>query len=237
MSGLLQDAIIGGQIARKGSAAAYSTVRIHTGASRCTGSIIADDMVITAAHCLVHKPDPGKLRVGFGVRPGSGGSVGVLDYRLQPNHRIRKGGYTGSAFDLAVIRIRGKIPKGFGPAIILKDSAGLEENDVVVTAGYGRTIANDPESGGILRVTKLLVKRHQNAHEIVLDSANGTATCTGDSGGPTFIEYSDTLFLFGVVSRGDEDCSFEEVHSRIDASRKWIEKTIKILREIPLEAL
>jgi secreted trypsin-like serine protease len=47
--------------------------------------------------------------------------------------------------------------------------------------------------------------------------------CSGDSGGPAFVDRSGTIYVGGITSFGDAACRTYGVSTRVDAYESWLE--------------
>ncbi len=200
------------------------TVHLGTPHGSCTAAIIERDILITAAHCVMNKPDPSRLEVGFGIE---GDSVGrsVSAYIIHPGFRG-----PGEKDDIALLLLRNPVPSGYSPVPV--HMKRLPRGAKVVAAGYGRNKA-DKASEPLLRRTTLTIVGFEG-REAVLEGPGGWGTCLGDSGGPSYVWKNGKLELFGVISRGESaSCKGIEVHGIVAAHRHWIAEAIRDLRDVP----
>ncbi len=172
--------IVGGRRVADSRDAVYrSTIAIiSNGRIICSGTLIGQNQVITAAHCL------GSItHVGHGFYGGRN-MRRVISSTRYPNSRV----------DLAVIRFSGSMGREVSPVPL----APVPRYGRVMIAGYGTTRerAND---GGYLRKTTSSVAQVYG-HEFTL-RRDGRGACYGDSGGPVFIGSRGRLSLVGVTSR------------------------------------
>jgi len=215
-------AIVNGRVAPNGSLINKATVMVRTGVGLCSGTLLANDIVITAAHCL--KGIGGGITVHFGVQ-GERGERPVTRFRSNP-------GYRGDwANDMAILRFAGGAPRGSSPVAALDESPGnIPAGRTIIAAGYGDTQANVGETD-TLRYAPLEIIGTRG--DQVLLRGRGTSTCFGDSGGPAFLEHEGEMILFGVVSGSlttSQSCGGTLVFNRLDAHGDWIANTIKDLR-------
>lgn len=195
-------------------------VRVVGPSMTCTGTVIDDDLILTAHHCLVERGahgefskqlvDPGTLRVELGGDYFAWGEVGVRHIVAPPC------GESGGAGDVAILVLKRKLiglttmpPRLEGPPKVGEDAYPV---------GFGRCalssdgIKRKDRDGGIIRGL--------SGETIHMDAA----ICPGDSGGPVFAKGPDgTREIIGVVSLSamdhDEATRGASVMARIDAFR------------------
>lgn len=232
-----QQGVIGGDKVQAGSTISRSTVGLYDSKSQalCTGTLIADRLVLTAAHCVT--PNSDSMIVYFGrdftsmdkslVRP-------VVKSIVHPNYNSNR----EDMHDLALIRFSGSLPSGFAPAPLLTDLSSVKKGTRVIVAGYGLNWAWGIKRGsGILRTTDLKVaKPLYGRTELMLDQSIRKGICSGDSGGPAYLEINGRLHLMGVASRGDSlptvltpKCFILSIFSRVDAFSTWIQASSEYL--------
>lgn len=222
-------AIVGGTFVESESdPVAQSTVSVHT-RTRCTGSIIAPDLVITAAHCLEKARTVADISVQFGLNEGQDGKLRATGFKIHPSYKSGNKPVKNATYDIGVIRLGGKLPEGYRPAKIFPNASTLRPGQAVIIAGYGRTHPDQPIQRRVLRKVESKLNSHYNPLEIVVDSNRG-ASCNGDSGGPSFVEQGEETFLLGLIKGGNDDCDTDELHIRVDALRAWILQTGQALR-------
>ena len=119
--------------------------------SICTGSLIAPNVVMTAAHCIPNNPQ--NLKIVFAINIDEAMSIreeDVLHQYVLPAIEFKVGTSwdptdettevdTG---DIALIKFKGTIPLGYKPATFLPDAADLKVGQVVTLAGYGVSIVD-----------------------------------------------------------------------------------------------
>ena len=114
--------------------------------SICTGSLIANNIVLTAAHCVTNKTQD--LKVVFSIDIDDAINIREQDVYQEKVHPVQavKFGPTWNpkdetkeedTGDIALIKFKGELPKNYRPAKFLTDAQLLKKDQMVVLAGYG----------------------------------------------------------------------------------------------------
>jgi secreted trypsin-like serine protease len=234
----VRDYIIGGQTVSAGDIIAATTVMVTDGNFICTGSIIAQDIVVTAAHCTAAQAE--NLRIVFSRQMPSDLTT-VTDTVHDIYGFVANPGWQGEQstgpdqHDIAVIRFKGNLPSGYSVATLLSKSTALTKGETVTLAGYGITDAASQAGAGLLRKVDVQVLKKLGETEEVLDQSEGAGACHGDSGGPAFVTVNGKLLLWGVTNRGypdnaPDDCVHESVYTRITAYTEFVNSAAEQLR-------
>jgi hypothetical protein len=192
-------------------------VRVVGPGMTCTGTVIDDDLILTAHHCLVQRGSHGEftkqlvasdeLRIELGGDYFAWGEVGVRHVVAPPC------GEGGGAGDVAVLVLKRKLIglSTMTPRLETPPRVGEQAYPV----GFGRCalsgdgIKRKDRDGGPIRALSLETL-HMDA-----------SICPGDSGGPVFAR--GTHEIIGVVSLSamdhDEATRGPSVMARIDAYR------------------
>ncbi|HEY8271140.1 MAG TPA: trypsin-like serine protease [Pseudobdellovibrionaceae bacterium] len=192
---------------------AKSTVMLETDKQYCSATIISDNMLLTAAHCIGEN-EPWVLIHFSGLESALTRSA---------SRSLRHEGYQDlqdtTRNDIALVFFEGGLPEGFLPMMILPADKDLAVGDELQIAGYG---AGGP-LGSLAKVslkvsdfldTRRLIKFAQTTHRGI---------CHGDSGGPAFKVLNNQLYLAGVASYANEiDCSDYSVYTRATNYIDWI---------------
>jgi secreted trypsin-like serine protease len=217
--GKSQQAIVNGELdAADAAVASVNSLDVdcqRAGAPACTGTLVAKDAILTAAHCVGEFPpeafavlfgatsDPGRGALGAGLE---GSFFRVAGVRVHPGFDPKT-----LANDVALLRLEGepKVP----PAPRLEAPPG--DSLVGATArvvGFGRSDAAPAfaKREGAVQVAE--------ATDLTLVYRGDPAmTCDGDSGGPVFATVAGVEVLVAVTSRGDAACADHGVAVRVDA--------------------
>jgi secreted trypsin-like serine protease len=241
--------IVGGDEVAANDPIAATTVFISgqedEGTYFCSGSLIDQDMVVTAAHCVQGAID-GSLRIIFTrqVTFGADGTPTLTDASPEV-HQVYGSvfnpqydpNYTGvDQHDIAIIRFKGNLPDGYKTATMLNASVALTANETVTLAGYGTTQPDGSDAGGELRKVDVQIASMLGKTEVVLDHSQGKGACFGDSGGPAFVTTSGQLLLWGLTNRAypDDvsDCAHQSVYTRITAYSDFVSSSEASLKQM-----
>ncbi len=192
-------------------------VRIVGPVTTCSGTLIDEDLVLTAHHCVVKLTadehytrttlPPSQMQVELGGDYLPWGTVAVREIVTPPC------GESGGAGDLAVLVLDHKLI-GIVPYTVRLDQAPLR-GQTVDPAGFGRCALS---ADGIHRE----VRAGGRIRALTKDTIGVVASvCPGDSGGPVFLRGSHEIV--GVVSLsamdGDEHTRSPSIMARVDAFR------------------
>jgi len=173
------------------SGKASSNSSIHTkhvvklsGHSLCSGTIISENAILTAAHC---QSSFGMINFGIGEKERKVTAMAVHEDYDEAEKRSP---------DIAVIFFEGGLPKGFEPMEMATDGDISEEFLEVSVAGFGQ---DGSRGSGVLKHFKSIATSEFSDVGLLLvqNNASGSA-CFGDSGGTTYIIDNGEALLVGV---------------------------------------
>ncbi len=193
--------LIGGRPVREGEYP--EVIRISSGRSYCSASIVGPRVVLTAGHCTSEDGS---------VRPVSEEETYQFEHKqmvyrakckLAPSYRDGRRG-VGSQ-DIALCKTDREVEVKYA-SVADRDP---KKGEMAVLIGYGCIRGESPRGGndGILRVGKAKVTRESSDESFHWYTEGRTALCYGDSGGPAFLDLDDPKnehhYVAGVNSMGN----------------------------------
>jgi hypothetical protein len=164
------------------------------GFSRCSGVLIAPDLVLTAGHCVSGSPLAVAVVLYEGARPvrPTFRAAGVARYPVANDVQADLAGTLRQlSLDTAVLRLAAPI-RGRQP---IRVSRGGRPPNGLRLAGSGLS----SEGTGILKTTRLdpvLI----TGSGLMIARTRGSEVCSGDSGGPVVADGPSGPVLWGVTS-------------------------------------
>jgi secreted trypsin-like serine protease len=234
-------AIHGGQNAREGelkSTVALATKNANgTYKTFCTGTLVNEHTLLTAAHCHGDSQAEESFVV-FSLDLNSPQAL-ALPVRAWKVHEKWDESTVDemdprNTHDLALATFEGDIPSSHEAALLLTDDGFVNRNTQIVVAGYGYQKESMepgpsgwpemPSGAGVLRSAKVKVADPKFSDTEVLTTEVKSGTTSADSGGSAFIRRGSKIYLWGVTSRGlpGED----GVYTRVSLFIDWIRQNL-----------
>ncbi len=178
----------------------------------CTGTLVAPDIVVYAAHCgtLFREVTVGTSRSGGGVK------ANTIECRVHPESSL-------GGLDIAFCRIEKPLDISPIPVLDPCEVSMLKPGHPVTIVGFGRT---DAGSTGTKHAAETLLHCATPRDEWWI-GGNGIDACIADSGGPALVRIQTASGLAwrlaGVVSYGGS-CGVGGYYARADVALDWLVK-------------
>ncbi|HOX45202.1 MAG TPA: trypsin-like serine protease [Myxococcota bacterium] len=198
----------------------------------CSGTLITQGAVLTAAHCL--GAPAGELEVVFGDTFRSSERVGVRASAAHPDYDAER-----ALHDIGVLLLDGAPPEDAVPIPALPAYLGLDDADLgqpIEFVGFGTTEAGSV--GRKLRVVGTLdwlcqapwcdygQGRVAMQDTLCTDQQPG-GPCSGDSGGPGLMAREGRTYVAGVTAYGiDDTCLTFGCSTRVDRHYAFLEVAV-----------
>uniref|UniRef100_A0A3Q2CGN1 Peptidase S1 domain-containing protein n=1 Tax=Cyprinodon variegatus TaxID=28743 RepID=A0A3Q2CGN1_CYPVA len=240
----LNNRIVGGEAAPPGSWPWQ--VSLHTFAHICGGSLINDQWVLTAAHCVSWLGSTPFLTVYLGRQNQSESNPNEVSRTV--TRIIIHPGYNIPRFNNDIALLKMSEPVVFSnyisPVCLAAFNSTFNIGEDAWVTGWGNIGYDEPlpSPGKLLEVDAEIVGTHQCKcdyskidDDVITDNMicagfreGGKGPCFGDSGGPLVSQQGDRWILAGVVSFG-VGCNapnFPSVYARVSQFESWIKSHI-----------
>ena len=214
----------------------------------CGASLIAPDILISAAHCLDFDHSKGFLEVVIGeyhIKDLEDGGEAFLVERIETHPQYLNEGNMYLENDIVIIKIDGKSEKDWirlnkeaeVPMQINEDEETNGGRDAVTVVGWGSLDINGVVMSNVLQKVSLSYISNNECKErgvpivtepmLCATDLNGDElvedSCYGDSGGPLISESVRGEVQVGIVSFGSKKCGeYPGVYTRISSFYEWL---------------
>jgi len=224
--------VIGGEVVTPDSRVYKTTVRLAVdfpaATGKCSGTLIAKDLVVTAAHCVDDNPnfinvyiDGGKQQIRAQKWLAHPQDDDIFDSHTSIKRPVN---------DIALVKLSRSVGKGALIAQMPGRQMALGESLDMVVAGYGRTT---PEGGNPFHglhvawtIGTMMLAGDGDKTDYQIEM-RGTQACNGDSGGPIYSTNTKRLTVMGVTSHGNMNCSAGGRAISLRHHIPWLRKAAK----------
>lgn len=213
-----------------------SLFEIQYGESACTGTLIAPQVVVTAAHCLSFDGTvlaPGDLEIVTGALVAADGESRHAVSAVIPHEDYSDYGQPttdpqglSNDRDIGLVLLSEPVTDTPVTPVLPLDAVDLtlSEGTPVVIAGYGMTESQGGDYGRLYVAETPYVRRSDS--EFIAGGTGQPDTCGGDSGGPAYVDSGGQRYLVGATSRAiataSQYCSDGGIYTLVSAFSDWI---------------
>jgi secreted trypsin-like serine protease len=203
----------------------------------CGGSLIAPDIVMSAAHCKL-PPEAVHLRINphsLDTEPSTTETFAVKEQIMHPRYN-----YVDYGYDVMLILLEGS--SEMQPIRLNRDPNIPVNGESLTTVGWGRSDAADEDVySAILQEASMNYitndrcddewEERITANSLCVQGRDNGFDCQGDSGGPLFRKGTDASqdLQVGITSWGPRECVNSEtpsVFSRVSNVLDWIDAMV-----------
>jgi hypothetical protein len=201
----------------------------------CTGTAIARDLVLTAAHCVLPGAEYKLAELDDDKKPIFKDTATIarhpqFDLKTMLAHR--------ATADVGLIKL--PVPLSVAPAQLFAPRPRVKVGERFVVRGYGVSVRGDGNTAATLRQATLVATGQPGNLQLRLvdpvrgGTRAGLGACTGDSGAPVYQESAKGLAIIGVVSwstgpNAEAGCGGLTGVTPVELYREWIIETAKTL--------
>jgi hypothetical protein len=215
-------AIVGGS-EHEGPLARTTVMVLTAQPGMCSAVVLAQDVILTAAHCVTGAPD---YRAHYRDEDKRPVLLELAAKAVHPGYDAKAVASRRRSIDLALVRLPESLPSRFEPAAL---STALPARDsTLLVAGWGRSREQDRRSNGAFRAASLAVVEPYGPSKILVwaKGRNGAGACQGDSGGPLLQDEKVVAVTTWSLGPDGRRCGDLTQGILLGPQRAWIDKTL-----------
>jgi hypothetical protein len=187
----------------------------------CSGIVLAQDVVLTAGHCVSGAPEH---RLHYRDEDGSPVLVVPREKVVHPGFDAKAIGARRRSIDLALVLLPEPLPARFVPALL---TAKRPARDMLVTVGgYGVSREGEARTTGTYRSADLQTIEPYGPSSILLwaEGRGSAGACQGDSGGPLLLGQAVVAVTAWAGGESGRACGGLTQGILVGPQRNWIDR-------------
>jgi len=194
----------------------------------CTGTVVSQDVVLTAAHCMEDVPSASSIKFAIGQNVESP-DILLNVKAFHSNPKYNKTSWVPAAHDNAVLILEDNVSETVPEMQTIPMNRDPLTNsligNMVQNGGYGSTIEEGENNTRRWWIEEQVAS--VNSGEFTVNGMGVGGVCFGDSGGPSFYDFGQGVKVIGTVSWGDESCSGIDHFSDIQYDMEWLSNYVE----------
>jgi secreted trypsin-like serine protease len=214
---------INGGVRGSSEIAAQTIMITSTRGAYCSGTVIARDLILTAAHCVAPRSE---YAVAIN---GVADLISVKRIVIHPKYNPHQFETRIPSPDLAILKLAEPLPARYRAAKLSTEKVLPKRGETFVLAGFGFARDGDENSLGTLRSVALPSVGTTGGIMVRVSAGNGAikGACTGDSGGSAF-HNGKLAGVIGWTSIPEgKNCGFTTGLTMVGLQRTWIEEIMR----------
>lgn len=230
-------AMVGGAPAVPSAVSPHEVMVLSGRGNLCTGIVLAQDLVLTAAHCIDPQLTYKLYELDAERKPTFREIAKIV---VHPQFSKQTFAANRATADVALLKLVEPLPPKYSPVTLATPRPRVALGESFIVAGYGVTVRGDNNTAGVLRHATLAATGVPGNIQLRLfDPATkgetpGLGACTGDSGGPVYENRGGKFVVYGVVSwstapKAEDGCGGLTGVTPLELYLGWISETARKL--------